>query len=141
MHEEMLKRWNNVVSKQDVVFHLGDVAFSDDGLRLLSRLNGTKKLILGNHDQHKMQFYIQYFSKIYGVKYWEKCILSHVPVHPHSLGHRAILNIHGHLHSKTIPDDRYLNVGVELNDLTPVHSSKIKVRIEYLQNLYNERME
>lgn len=51
--ESLIERWNAHVRKGDVVYHLGDVAWHTkqaDIDVLLSRLNGTKILILGNHD-------------------------------------------------------------------------------------------
>lgn len=53
-HNEMLiKNWNTVVSPDDVVFHLGDVALGPwpDGLDCVRRLNGRKILVPGNHDR------------------------------------------------------------------------------------------
>jgi len=51
--EELIRRWNVVVRKADVVYHLGDVAWHTKEAsvdQLLGRLNGTKILIAGNHD-------------------------------------------------------------------------------------------
>ncbi|HET9893679.1 MAG TPA: metallophosphoesterase family protein [Streptosporangiaceae bacterium] len=54
--EAVIRRWNEVVEKGDVVWHLGDFAMGGkvdgvDGLRRIAwRLNGTKHLITGNHD-------------------------------------------------------------------------------------------
>ena len=52
--EALITRWNTVVGKGDVVYHLGDVAWHNkviDVEALLRRLNGTKILITGNHDK------------------------------------------------------------------------------------------
>lgn len=53
MNEQLVERWNAVVSNDDWVFHLGDVALGPwtewDGL--LTRLNGNKVLVIGNHDR------------------------------------------------------------------------------------------
>jgi len=53
MDSEIIKRWNNVVAKDDKVFHLGDVGFhgKEQMTEILSRLNGRKTLIMGNHDK------------------------------------------------------------------------------------------
>jgi calcineurin-like phosphoesterase family protein len=52
MNEELIRRWNSVVSPNDEVFHLGDVALGpkDQWDGLLTRLNGVKYLIIGNHE-------------------------------------------------------------------------------------------
>ena len=53
-HDEILiANWNSVVSSDDTVYHLGDVALGPwpVGLAKASRLNGHKKLAIGNHDR------------------------------------------------------------------------------------------
>jgi calcineurin-like phosphoesterase family protein len=53
MNEALIENWNSVVHDGDVVYHLGDVALgpSDQWDRVLSRLNGYKILVIGNHDR------------------------------------------------------------------------------------------
>lgn len=52
MNEELITRWNNVVGKNDTVFHLGDFCFGGaaEWTRLLDQLHGKIHLIVGNHD-------------------------------------------------------------------------------------------
>ena len=58
MDEEMIKRWNETVRPNDKVYHLGDVVINRKALTTLSRLNGDKVLIRGNHDIFKLEEYI-----------------------------------------------------------------------------------
>ena len=54
MNEYMIKKWNKKVSKDDLVFHLGDFALTRNQKQLEGirrRLNGTIILIPGNHDR------------------------------------------------------------------------------------------
>lgn len=53
MNEEIVRRWNEVVSPDDSVIHLGDVALGSiaESLPIVSRLNGAKMLVVGNHDR------------------------------------------------------------------------------------------
>ncbi len=54
MDEALIRNWNEVVSHGDVVWHLGDFALERDPDRVQStfhRLNGTKHLVVGNHDE------------------------------------------------------------------------------------------
>ena len=45
----LVDNWNAVVKKDDLVLHLGDVYFGN-GLKYIKKLNGTKRLIIGNND-------------------------------------------------------------------------------------------
>ena len=53
MNEEMIKRWNAVVSKDDTVFVLGDFFMGrlTEIKDILPRLNGHIMLVEGNHDK------------------------------------------------------------------------------------------
>jgi calcineurin-like phosphoesterase family protein len=58
MDEALIANWNAVVGPDDIVFHLGDFAFQlhDRAERvrgIFHRLNGRKRLVIGNHDQRK----------------------------------------------------------------------------------------
>jgi calcineurin-like phosphoesterase family protein len=53
MDETIIRRWNAVVSPEDTVYHLGDVALGPiaESLPKVGRLNGYKILVEGNHDR------------------------------------------------------------------------------------------
>lgn len=137
MDEEMVKRWNDTVRPNDKVYHLGDVVINRKALRILSRLNGDKVLIKGNHDIFRLEEYTPYFRDIRGSHVMNGLILTHIPVHPDNL-YRFGTNIHGHLHSNRIRkirgvntrngemlysaeiDPRYYSVCVEQTDFRPV---------------------
>lgn len=57
MDEEIIRRWNEAVSPEDTVFHLGDIALGPiaDSLPKIARLNGFKIAVLGNHDRPFMR--------------------------------------------------------------------------------------
>ncbi len=50
----LVDNWNAVVGDNDMVLHLGDVYFQD-GLKYIKKLNGFKRLIIGNNDIKKYQ--------------------------------------------------------------------------------------
>lgn len=130
--EELIKRWNATVTSKDTVYHLGDFCFGARNIEIASRLNGNKKLVMGNHDMYSSEAYLKYFTKVYGACQYQNLILTHVPVHPCQLEHRFIMNIHGHLHTdnimiqniyakgQMIKDWRYYNVSCEQVNLTPI---------------------
>lgn len=123
---ELVSRWNAVVKPKDTVWHLGDVFFGgSENHAILGELNGLKKLVLGNHDGYPLEIYQRYFSRIYGAAEVRGCIFTHIPVHPYQLETRYKANIHGHLHSKKMEDDRYICVSAEHLGLAPALLDKV----------------
>lgn len=128
-HDEyLIYKWNSVVRPQDKVYHLGDIGFRNftSVKAVFDRLNGEKVLIKGNHDTFKLSQYQQIFKDVRAYHQLDGFILSHIPIHPESLS-RWSGNIHGHLHSQTLNDKRYINVSVEqLHDYEPVSLTAIR---------------
>lgn len=133
MDEEMVRRWNETVRPNDKVYHLGDVVINRRALSTLSRLNGDKVLIKGNHDIFKLEEYTPYFRDVRGYHVMNGMILSHIPVHEESLA-RFGTNIHGHLHYNRVKKDgvidvRYTCVCVEQTDYRPILFEDVIKRI------------
>lgn len=103
--------WNKLVSKRDVVYVLGDAAFTQDGLDILKGLPGKKYLVRGNHDTFKTREYLGVFEEVYGLLKYKDYWLSHSPIHPNEL--RNKISLHGHVHYATVQDNRYINCCVE----------------------------
>ncbi len=134
MDEVLVENWNKVVSPSDRLYHLGDVAMNKRMLPILERLNGRKVLIKGNHDMFELKEYSKYFDDIRGSHALGEFILTHIPIHPHSLNRYKSGNIHGHLHdgrvwidgvSKEI-DRRYICVSVEHTKWSPIPFDEIE---------------
>jgi calcineurin-like phosphoesterase family protein len=101
MDEELVKKFNERVRPNDKCYFLGDVVINRKALKTLSRLNGDKVLIRGNHDIFPDVEYREYFRELRAYHVLNGMILSHIPVHEASLG-RFGTNIHGHLHSARV---------------------------------------
>ena len=141
MDEEMIRRWNDRVRPTDKVYHLGDVVINRKALKTLHRLNGDKVLIRGNHDIFPDDEYREYFRELRAYHVMNGMILSHIPIHPESLG-RFGVNIHGHLHASRVKmepvgkygipviDPRYHCVCVEQTDFAPILFEDVIKRIE-----------
>jgi len=125
----IIERWNSVVAKRDVVWVLGDVAFSAEGLAKVSRLNGYKYLVSGNHDKYAVEKYMEHFKIKPGICRLKGIWLTHAPIHPSEL--RGRLNAHGHVHDNSVlagdgkPDPRYYNTCVEACDGRPIPIEKL----------------
>lgn len=127
MTEDMIQYWNDTVRPKDKVYHLGDVVINRRYLPVLDRLHGDKVLIKGNHDIFKLKDYSKYFRDIRGYHILGSFILSHIPVHPGQL-RRWKGNIHGHLHSNELDDERYMNVCVEKTNFRPILFTDVLAR-------------
>ena len=135
MSEMMIYEYNKVVKPEDRVYILGDVAMNRKALdKCLPRLMGRKVLVKGNHDMDKLSYYSRYFDDIRAYVCKKGFIMSHIPIHPASLG-RWDLNIHGHLHAGKVmdgglepwspEDDRYRCVSVEHTNYKPILLSHV----------------
>lgn len=130
MNRALISNWNRVVSKDDIVFHVGDFAFGPrfKWSDIRAELNGKIVLILGNHDEDEK------FMKLIGIEevYEDKIIhhngvtiyLNHYPTFDKQI---AQYHLYGHVHDKT-PENQPVwarNMSVELNGYTPIPLDRI----------------
>ena len=129
----ILDEWLARIKKRDTVYLLGDIAFDKEHLYMLGNMPGNKILVRGNHDNfvstHEL---LDVFSKVEGaMKKWHMW-LTHIPIHPNELRHS--FNIHGHVHTATIDDPRYMNVCCD-NLMDKTGSNFIK--LETVRDVFN----
>lgn len=126
MNKVLIKNWNNVVSKTDKVFHLGDFAFGkkSDIKELVPKLHGYKILILGNHDRRtSQQFFLNAgFSEVHKwpIIYAKHYILSHEPIDRELIEGTNFKNLHGHTHQRIVEGNNYINCCIECTSYSPV---------------------
>jgi calcineurin-like phosphoesterase family protein len=120
MDNFIIAQWNQTVSKRDVVYLLGDITMEKGDYSILDRLNGSIRVVLGNHDkpQHTKKLMDRVVSVSGAVKY-NGFILTHIPIHDTEID-RFRGNIHGHVHENSLPDSRYINVCCEVLDYKPM---------------------
>jgi calcineurin-like phosphoesterase family protein len=113
MNEILIKNWNDIVTYDDTIFHLGDFSLNCDK-EFLNRLNGKIIHIKGNHD-HKGPI-IEDIMIFYGGKYWQ---LIHDPWESEN-----DFVLCGHVHDawkvKTINNRIIVNVGVDVWNFKPI---------------------
>jgi calcineurin-like phosphoesterase family protein len=122
MNETIISNWNAIVTPQDTVYHLGDVAFGN--LSIIHRLNGTIHLIRGNHDRG----YSDTKLKANGIS-----TVSKVPIEIEIDGVRVLLMhapiteskttdiwLCGHVHDSWSRQGKYINVGVDVREFRPI---------------------
>lgn len=140
MNEVLIERWNEVVKPGDKIYHLGDVFFGpkewiEDNWH---RLNGKKRLVVGNHDDILYIAQQRMFEKI---ELWRmfsefNLLLTHVPVHNSTLYERRfknapmlpMINVHGHIHSNASPAGPYVCACVEQTDYRPINIEELRVK-------------
>ena len=110
MEQTLIKNWNEKVTKEDVVYILGDFCWSkekSEWLKILDQLNGSKYLIRGNHDLKNPPAAVKNkFRQITDYKEitdnGKRIIMSHYPI----LFYRSSYNegtwhFCGHTHNRT----------------------------------------
>ena len=82
MNYTLIRNWNQLVKPDDIIYHLGDFAFYSkiDAKKLLSKLNGFKILILGNHDKSIEFMKNLGFDEVHKSLHIDNFFLNHVPV-------------------------------------------------------------
>ncbi len=133
MDEEMIQNWNAVIKPQDKVYHCGDV-FMGDRFKFevnWSRLNGHKRLIIGNHDDIEFLVEGKFFEEVMIWRYFKDFdfIATHIPMQLENTwegNKKATFNVHGHIHEKNSPTLRHHNICVERTDYKPVHIEDLR---------------
>lgn len=105
MNEELVERWNKVVSPGDIVYILGDMFWCkmSDVIPVLDKLNGQKFLIKGNHDKCNDSVFAKKFVKI--TDYLEvdddgrKVVLCHYPIPCFKNHFYGWYHLYGHVHT------------------------------------------
>lgn len=107
-HDEyVIQRWNSVVHKRDVTYILGDITMEKSSpYYILDRLNGTKHVVLGNHDRRQdVNKLLEHVDSVAGMMQYKGIFLTHCPIHPMEMEYRVKHNIHGHIHEKHVEKD------------------------------------
>lgn len=142
MNETLIENHNKIVKPNDRVINLGDVAMSKSALPLISRFNGKKKLVFGNHDIFPYSEYLPYFEDIAGYHVFgdERIICSHIPISQESRG-RFKLNVHGHTHCYSNQSLFYYNVCVEKTNFAPIPYDDVLKYLDTWRDALEEAME
>ncbi|HGS9340392.1 hypothetical protein MXT59_13135 [Clostridioides difficile] len=153
MDEVMIENWNNVVSKNDIVYHLGD--FGD--YEKVKRLNGIIMLILGNYEEKDGEqgklplidnkyLLLEGFDKILGrtnqVSYSNRIInLSHEPSKVKDKKIDEInVDLFGHIHKLCMIKPYGLNVGVDCHNFKPIDMETVLFYHNAILNHYDNEV-
>lgn len=141
MHEIMIKKWNEKIQPTDTVIHGGDFALgSKDNIKeLLSRLNGYKILVKGNHDSSRKRMLECGFNEVH--KYWYdgEIFVFHYP-HKNKLTpfynemyENCRIFLYGHVHNNPHPKiKKGMNISAEVLHYSPISRDEVIVKFEPL---------
>lgn len=106
MDQALIKNWNETVTNNDVVIHLGDVGLGQQSYikDIIGVLNGQKILVMGNHDNWSEQWYRDAGFKTvsrFPILYSDFYLMSHAPLQLSET--TPYFNCYGHVHN----DDKY----------------------------------
>jgi calcineurin-like phosphoesterase family protein len=141
--EALIANHNALVKPEDEVIVVGDAIYqkSPESHVHISRFNGVKTLLRGNHDRPiDDATYSKYFQRILpegeglemvfcGISCW----LTHYP----TCGVSDKFNLVGHIHSAWKYQLNMFNVGVDVNHFRPVSADRIFFHFDAIDKYYD----
>lgn len=134
MDESIIQIWNSTVGENDLTYILGDVAFhnASKATAIVSRLNGRKILIKGNHDTKLVNSaeFCDQFEEIVDYKKisfeGHSVVMLHYPIWEWDRMHRGAIHFHGHLHARpTGIEGRIFDVAMDGNMCVPYEMASL----------------
>lgn len=119
MDAALIANWNAVVGPNDDVWHLGDFAIGGGATAdaYLSRLNGQKHLVWGNHDSKRARAAAGWTSSqatgeisVSG----RRIVMLHYAMRVWPKAHHGSLHLYGHSHGMLPGDSQSCDVGVDV---------------------------
>lgn len=150
----VIDTWNKTVSKNDIVYILGDFSFAPSEVikkKILPKLNGTKFLILGNHDKSssRLDNYFQQITQIKEVTFKQKnydflkenfsVVMCHFPMLTWNRKMYGVCHLHGHCHN-TLSEynvesgDLRVDVGFD-SDIANFNLVDLETVYQYMRNI------
>ena len=136
--ETLVARWNEVVARDDEVWHLGD--FASDATRayclaIFERLHGTKRLVRGNHDTGRVRDLPWAAPPVETARLTLQRSTGELRLFLSHYAHRAwpglwrgTRHLYGHTHATIADTQRSCDVGVDAWDYRPIPITAILAR-------------
>jgi calcineurin-like phosphoesterase family protein len=149
--ETLISRWNETVTPSDDVWHLGDFAANASPAscaEIFARLNGTKRLIRGNHDTNRVLRLSWATPPVESARVtaldesgveW-RLFLSHYAHRAWPGLWRGTRHLYGHTHGSLPDTRRSCDVGVDAWDYRPVTLARVIARQEAATTLPEEML-
>lgn len=154
MNETLIRNWNERVTDDDIVFHLGDFCFGgvEKWQNIRAQLNGRIVIILGNHDRASLKtagatekvykLFSEVSNQVIVSVGKRNIILNHSPLLCYGGTHdNRVYQLYGHVHlRKGITDGDtsriamtypcQYDVGVDLNGFRPINYEEVEQKIQ-----------
>lgn len=138
MDEILIENWNKIVTKKDIIYHLGDVAFRN-AEQYVKKLNGQIHLITGNHDRKRLDRYrsISQIKVIRSVN--PKIVMCHHALRSWPFSHNGAWHLYGHSHGR-LPENESLSfdIGVDCWEYKPVSYEMVREKMELKKRILEE---
>lgn len=153
MDKELIRNWNESVSNDEDVYHLGDFGNYD----IVSKLNGKIHLILGNYEIKdiengvitKKELLEKGFASVYDYLYIDNFVDELPDIDKIKLVHEPskcdiyndkILNLFGHIHGRQLCKKFGLDVGVDGHHMRVVDSKDISFFLTAIKKVYDDEV-
>jgi calcineurin-like phosphoesterase family protein len=127
MDEEMIRRWNSVVSENDEVYHVGDFSFRNaaESKKIRSLLKGEIFLVEGNHDGGNYGF--GWMKPYYELKVGtQEIVLFHYGMRTWHHDLRGTWHLYGHSHGQLPAYGKSFDIGVDCHGFTPISFGQVE---------------
>ncbi len=162
MEQTIINRHNACVQESDVVYDLGDFAFrcsAEYAVGWLTKLNGKRHIILGNHDKPLRQAHRQGLlnhllasgkltligdqdARIQtGIRInveGQEIVLAHYAQRSWHGAFRGTWHLFGHSHGNLGPFHKSMDVGVDVHDFCPFSFAEIKHHMDSIAEPFAE---
>ena len=140
MNAVMVERWNNVVTDDDIVYHLGDFTPQDLShfTKWADQLNGKLRILPGNMDRLWLQDFVANekvqvvpplislaFEKLGIVGQPQIIVLCHYSMQVWERSNHGSWHLFGHTHGKLKGIGMSFDIGVDCTDFVPLTSDQV----------------
>jgi len=158
MDEALVQKWNSVVGKNDLVYHLGDFTLLgyNKFKEYVKRLSGIIRIVPGSHDA---RWLVPWRSNMHRPpisangceveatdslltleiedgksEYPQVVVLCHYAMRVWDRSHYGSIHLYGHSHGQLPGIGRSLDVGVDCWDYTPISLQQVRAIMEMQTN-------
>lgn len=127
MNETLIENLNAIVKKGDVVVHIGDFALmrKENVGGIISRLEGNNIFLQGSHDKWSSSLPFLWERTIDG----EMVVCCHYPMLSWPRSYHGSWLLHGHTHGRLRSYPGILDVGVDVQDFSPISWDEIRTKL------------